>query len=59
VDGDGDVDIRDVQLVFAHWPSPPLAYSATYDIDKDGDIDIRDVQLTFAHWPSPPRTYCQ
>ncbi|MGA2286734.1 MAG: dockerin type I domain-containing protein, partial [Dehalococcoidia bacterium] len=59
VDGDDDIDIRDVQLVFAHWPSPPLTYNATYDVDADGDIDIRDVQLVFAHWPSPPRTYCQ
>jgi hypothetical protein len=59
VDGDGDTDIRDVQLVFAHWPSPPVAYDKRYDVDGDGDIDIRDVQLVFAHWPSPPRTYCQ
>ncbi|MGA2285077.1 MAG: right-handed parallel beta-helix repeat-containing protein [Dehalococcoidia bacterium] len=59
VAGDGKIDIRDVQLVFAHWPSPPRALDWRYDVDKDGGIDIRDVQLTFAHWPSPPRTYCQ
>jgi beta-glucosidase len=55
-DGDGDVDIRDVALVFAHWPSPPLAYDARYDVDGDGDIDIRDVALVFGQWPSPPKT---
>ena len=56
VDGDGDVDIRDVALVFAHWPSPPKPYDATYDMDSDGDIDIRDVALAFGQWPSPPKT---
>ena len=59
VDGDAGIDIRDVQLVFAHWPAPPLTYNATYDVDKNGNINIRDVQLVFAHWPSPPRSYCQ
>ncbi|MGA2285072.1 MAG: carboxypeptidase regulatory-like domain-containing protein [Dehalococcoidia bacterium] len=59
VDDDGNIDIRDVQLVFAHWPSPPRVMDARYDVDGDGGIDIRDVQLVFAHWPSPPRTYCQ
>lgn len=58
-DGDGDIDIHDVQLELVHQPSPPLAYDQSYDVDKDGDIDIRDVQLVFAHWPSPPRNYCQ
>jgi len=51
IDGDGDVDIRDVQLVFARWPSPPGPYDPLYDVDDDGDIDIRDVQLVFAWWP--------
>jgi hypothetical protein len=51
VDGDGDVDIRDVALVFAHWPSPPLPYDQRYDMDSDGNIDIRDVQLVFSQWP--------
>jgi hypothetical protein len=59
IDGDGDIDIHDVQIVLVHEPSPPLAYDARYDVDRDGDIDIRDVQLVFTHWPSPPRNYCQ
>ncbi|MGA2285073.1 MAG: carboxypeptidase regulatory-like domain-containing protein [Dehalococcoidia bacterium] len=58
-DGNGMINIRDVQLVFAHWPSPPRVMDARYDVDGDGDIDIRDVQLVFGHWPSPPRTYCK
>lgn len=57
VDGDGDVDMRDVALVFAHWPSPPKPYDSRYDIDDDGDIDIRDVALVFAQWPSPPKAW--
>ena len=56
VDCDGDVDIRDVALVFAAWPSPPKPYDQRYDMDLDGDIDIRDVALVFGQWPSPPKT---
>jgi uncharacterized repeat protein (TIGR01451 family) len=56
VDCDGDVDIRDVALVFAAWPSPPKLYDQRYDMDMDEDIDIRDVALVFGQWPSPPKT---
>ncbi|MGA2285078.1 MAG: cohesin domain-containing protein [Dehalococcoidia bacterium] len=59
VDGNGNINIRDVQLVFSHWPSPPRVMDSRYDVDGNGSINIRDVQLTFAHWPSPPRTYCK
>jgi hypothetical protein len=49
VDGDGDVDIRDVRW-FARWRRLD-ALRSQYDMDADDDIDIRDVQLVFAQWP--------
>jgi len=53
VSGDCDVDIQDVGLVFAHWPSPPLPYDPKYDMNGDGKINIQDVGLVFAQWPKP------
>ncbi|MBC7233440.1 MAG: hypothetical protein H5T68_09415 [Chloroflexi bacterium] len=45
-DGDGDVDIIDVQRIAYRWNTrcgDPL-YDAIYDLDGDCDIDIIDVQ---------------
>ncbi len=51
-DGDGDVDILDVQQVAYRWNTAtgnPL-YDSRYDLDQDGDIDILDVQRTAYRW---------
>lgn len=62
IDGDGDVDIIDVQLVAARWNTQQgdPGYEPRFDLDNegqgDGDIDIIDVQLVAAWWnkPIPP-----
>ncbi|CAG1005025.1 partial Protease 1, partial [Anaerolineae bacterium] len=55
-DGDGDVDILDVQRVAYRWGShtgQPL-YDSLYDVEPlgapDGDIDILDVQVVAYRW---------
>ncbi|MBC7227755.1 MAG: PKD domain-containing protein [Thermoflexales bacterium] len=51
-DGDGDVDILDVQRIAYRWNTRsgnPL-YEPTYDLDSDGDIDILDVQRVAYRW---------
>ncbi|MFC1569824.1 thrombospondin type 3 repeat-containing protein [bacterium] len=56
VDGDGDVDIIDIQRVTACWNSSldDPEYNALYDVDAgglgDGDIDIIDIQLIASWW---------
>ena len=52
VDGDGDVDIIDVQLIAYRWgvkPPDPL-YEMRFDMDGDADIDIVDVQMVAYRW---------
>ena len=51
-DGDGDVDILDVQRVAYRWNSHTgdALYDVLYDVDKDGDIDIVDIQSVAYHW---------
>ncbi len=46
-DGDGDVDIIDLQIIAYRWGArvgDPL-YGPIYDLDKDGDINIVDIQM--------------
>ena len=61
VDGDGDVDARDIMEVASRWrtscakpdpdnnPDTPN-YDPLYDINKDGVINIVDIMLVVAHW---------
>jgi len=51
-DGDGDVDIADVQAVAFRWgtSSGDANYDACYDLDNDGDIDISDIQQVAFLW---------
>ena len=55
VNGDGKVDILDIQLVAAHWNTHTgdPNYDPKYDVDNDGDIDIIDVQLVASWWNKP------
>ncbi len=52
LDGDGDVDIVDVQMVAGRWGSQTGDgnYLAICDVDGDGDIDIVDVQMVAGAW---------
>ncbi len=52
LDGDGDVDIADVQMVAGLWGSQTGDgnYLAICDVDGDGDIDIVDVQMVAGAW---------
>ena len=53
-DGDGDVDISDVQAVAFRWGTVlgDDNYDPCYDLDNDGDIDISDVQQVAFLWGS-------
>jgi hypothetical protein len=46
VDGDGDVDLNDLVLVWLHQFT---SFPGVYDIDNDGDDDINDLIATWAH----------
>ena len=52
IDGDGDVDIFDIQTVAAHWNTQEgdPGYDPQYDFDDDGDIDIFDVMAVALWW---------
>ena len=52
VDGDGDVDIIDVQLIAYRWGKKPpdSLYESRFDLDGDGDIDIVDIQMVAYRW---------
>jgi len=51
-DGDGDVDILDVQRIAYRWNTRrgDALYEPAYDVDSDGDIDILDVQQVAYRW---------
>ncbi|MBC7233441.1 MAG: hypothetical protein H5T68_09420 [Chloroflexi bacterium] len=51
-DGDGDVDVVDVQRIAYRWGSrcEDGRYDPIYDLDGDCDIDIVDVQRVAYHW---------
>ena len=52
IDGDGDVDIVDIQKVAGRWGTKlgDPDYVPEYDIDGDGDIDIVDIQKVAGCW---------
>ena len=62
IDGDGDVDIVDIQKVAGRWGTKcgDERYVPDYDIDKDCDIDIVDIQKVAGHWgeTGPPWDNC-
>jgi hypothetical protein len=52
LNGDGKIDIIDVQIIAGRWNTKsghPL-YEKRYDLDEDGDIDIFDVQAVTSRW---------
>jgi len=50
IDGDGDVDIVDIQKVAAHYGQQEgdPGWEPKYDVDGDGDVDIVDIQKVAA-----------
>ena len=50
VNGDGQVDVIDIQLVAAAWGQSPVPGYA--DRDGDGDVDIWDITQVAALWGS-------
>jgi len=52
IDGDGDVDAIDIQLVAACWNTEvgDAEYKAECDVDNDGDVDAIDIQLVAGWW---------
>jgi hypothetical protein len=52
LDGDGDVDVADIQQVASRWRCKrgDACYNLRYDIDNDCDIDIVDIMRVAAHW---------
>lgn len=52
VNGDGRVNVQDIQLVAAHWSSVQgeALYDARYDLDADGDVDVADIMFVAARW---------
>jgi hypothetical protein len=55
VDGDGDVDIVDIQQVAGRWNCilGHDCYSSLYDMNSDGRISIADVQIVACYWRWP------
>ena len=52
VNGDGVINIVDIQLVAAHWgvAEGEEGYDPAYDINSDGRINIVDIQLVAGKW---------
>jgi hypothetical protein len=49
VNGDGDVDVGDVQALFANRGNSIVQnYTDAFDFNGDGDVDVGDVQALFA-----------
>ena len=51
VNGDGFVDIFDINLVSANWGSPG---GPTGDANGDGNVDIFDINLISSNWAPAP-----
>jgi len=49
VNGDGVINIVDIQLVASRWNDPDR-YNPRYDIDDNGRINIVDIQRVAAKW---------
>jgi outer membrane protein assembly factor BamB len=53
VDGDGDVDIADVQTLYnAQGSSTVQSHTSAFDFNNSGDISIGDVQALFKEYLS-------
>jgi predicted lipoprotein with Yx(FWY)xxD motif len=50
VNGDGVVNILDVQVIAAHWGQRVPPAPANADVNGDGVINILDVAVIAAHW---------
>ena len=57
VDGNGAVDLRDLELLQANWGASridahgtPSAPGTPGDVDADGDVDARDMILLLGNW---------
>ena len=51
-DGDGQVDVDDIQQVAAHWRqrTGDSGWDARFDLNGDGVINIVDIMRVSAHW---------
>jgi hypothetical protein len=51
-DGNGEVDVGDIQQVANRWrmTDEDPDWDALYDLDHDGDIDIVDIMNVAVHW---------
>jgi hypothetical protein len=47
MDGDGDVDVVDIQVVADRWREPA---DPPYDVDGDGVVTVVDIMQVAAHW---------
>jgi hypothetical protein len=52
VNGDGTINIVDIQLVAARWNTTEgdSNYDPVYDMNEDGRINIVDIQRVAAKW---------
>jgi hypothetical protein len=44
LDGDGDIDLADLQMLLAHYGTTSGAVYEDGDLDEDGDVDLADLQ---------------
>ena len=56
VDGDGDVDLADLQLLLAAYGASTgdPNYNADADFDDDGDVDLADLQFLLSNYGAVP-----
>ena len=52
IDGDGDVDLADLQLLLAAYGTSmgDPGYNADADFDRDGDVDLADLQFLLSSY---------
>jgi hypothetical protein len=48
LDGDRDIDLADLAVLLAHYPTESGATYADGDIDEDGDVDLADLATLLA-----------
>ena len=48
LNGDGQIDVLDIQLAAGDWQRPDFV--PDYDVDCNGVVDIVDVQSVAAAW---------
>ena len=51
-DGDGDIDVVDINKVSSHWYSKvgDIKYDSAYDLNSDDVIDIKDIMMVASQW---------